>query len=202
MLLPGRTASKARRAASEVMTRYLGGDLSLVEEIAQNRLCQDELEEDDPRRLFGQSVESDLLKRKREEVEIIQLECIAKKARVQSATDIARLTLLTMAELNLPISDRDKILCKDIITTAAFVESGSGSILSTDRDICLQQFCLQHGKPNKQIKLGQAAKKLYLEDHPDYVFDKRDIFANGHLVKANRWTESQRSYLERAIVNI
>ena len=202
MLLPGKTAARFRKTAADVLVRYMGGDLTLVEEIAQNRLCQDDLDDDDPRRLFGQAVESEALKRKREEVEMIQLECVAKRVRVQSATDIARLTLLTLAELNLPISDRDKMLAKDIITTAAFIEEGNGSILSSDRDICLQQFCVQHGKPNQHIKLGQRAKKLYLNDHPDYVFSKKDIFTQGQIVKANRWTESQRSYLERAIADI
>jgi hypothetical protein len=201
MLLPGQSAARFRKAAADVLVRYLGGDLSLVEEIAQNHLRQDDIEEDDPGRLFGQVVESEALKRKREEVEMIQLECVAKRARVQSATDIARLTLLTMTELNLPISDRDRMLAKDIITTAAFTEEGGGTT-STDRDVCLQMFCAQNGKPGKHISLGKRAKALYLAEHPDFVFPKKDIFTKGQMVKANRWVESQRSYLERAIADI
>ncbi len=34
MVLPGRAAAKVRRAAADVMVRYLGGDPSLVEEVA------------------------------------------------------------------------------------------------------------------------------------------------------------------------
>ena len=53
MILPGRAAGHIRKAAADVMVRYLGGDLSLVEEIAANRLRQEEMEEDEPARLFG-----------------------------------------------------------------------------------------------------------------------------------------------------
>lgn len=201
MVLPGRTAARARKAAADVMARYLGGDPTLVQEIANNHLRQDDLEEDDPGRLFGQAVESEALKRKREEVEVVQLECVAKRARVQTATDIARLTIGTLTDLNLPVSDRDKMLAKDIITTAAFTTEGGG-VTSSDRDVCLMQFCAQNGKAGKHISLGHRAKKLYLADHPDYVFEKKDVFTQGQLVKANRWVESQRPYLERAIADI
>ena len=53
MVLPGRGAARVRRAAAGVMVRYLGGDPGLVEEIAANRLRQQELEEDDTARLLG-----------------------------------------------------------------------------------------------------------------------------------------------------
>ena len=65
MILPGR-AGQARKAAADVMFRYLGGDPSLVKEIAANRLAQEQLDEDHPARIFGQTVESDALRRKRE----------------------------------------------------------------------------------------------------------------------------------------
>ena len=109
-----------RKAAANVMVRYLGGDLNLVDEVAANRLSQDQLEEDDPARLFGQTVESEALKRKREEVEMTEMDGRLKIARVQAATDVARLTLGALTDLGLPVSDRDKIMCKDIITTSAF----------------------------------------------------------------------------------
>ena len=93
MVLPGRAAARVRKAAADVMVRYLGGDPTLVEEVAANRLRQEDLDEDDPARLFGQTVESEALKRKREEVAICELEGRVKRARVQTATDVARLTL-------------------------------------------------------------------------------------------------------------
>ena len=56
------------------MVRYLGGDPSLVEEVAANRLRQEDMAEGDPARLFGQTVESEALRRKREEVALVELE--------------------------------------------------------------------------------------------------------------------------------
>jgi hypothetical protein len=201
MVLPGRAAARVRKAAADVMVRYLGGDPGLVEEIAANRLSQEQLDQDDPARIFGQTVESEALKRKREEVTITELEGRMKRARVQAATDVARLTLGALQDLGLPVSDRDKMLAKDMITTAAFTKQREGHEEDNqqERDICLQQFCAERGRPGQHISLGKRAKKLYLADHPDYRFPKKTVFANGQLIEANRWTESMQSYLERAI---
>ena len=196
MILPGRAASQVRKAAADVMVRYLGGDPSLVEEIAANRLRQEDMGEDEPARLFGQTVESEALKRKREEVAIVELEGRMKRARVQAATDVARMTLDTLRDLGLPISDRDKMLAKDMITTAAFTGQGQ---LTDDKDVCLQQFCAERGRPGGHISLGKKAKKLYLDDYPGYVFMKKDVYANGQIIQANRWVESMLPYLERAL---
>ena len=207
MVLPGRAAARVRRAAADVMVRYLGGDPGLVEEIAANRLRQQELDEDDPARLFGQTVESEVVKRKREEVELTEMEGRIKRARVQAATDVARLTLGALTDLSLPVSDRDKMLCKDIITTAAFttpsdVQPFSGQLHRIVADICLQKFCMENGKSGKHISLGHRAKKLYLAEHPGFQFEKKDIFANGQMIKANRWTEDMKPYLERALADV
>ncbi len=53
MILPGRAAGQVRKAAADVMVRYLGGDPSLVQEVAANRLRQEDMDEGDPARLFG-----------------------------------------------------------------------------------------------------------------------------------------------------
>ena len=66
MLLPGRAAAHVRKQAASTLVRYLGGDMSLVEEVARNHLVQEELDEEHPARIFGQQVESDNVKRKRE----------------------------------------------------------------------------------------------------------------------------------------
>ena len=47
--------------------------------------------------------------------------------------------------------------------------------------------------------LAKKAKRLYLDDHPGFVFPKKDIFANGQLIQANRWVASVLPYLERAL---
>jgi len=198
MVLPGRAAARVRRAAADVMVRYLGGDPSLVEEIAANRLRQEDMDDDEPERLFGQAVESDAIKRKREEVTLLELDGQAKRVRVQCATDVAKTTLDALRDLGLPVSDRDKMLAKDMITTAAFTQ---GQLTDTDQeaDICLQQFCASRGKKGLEAVLGKRAKKLYLEDHPGFTFPKKTIFAQGQMVEANRWTASMASYLERAL---
>jgi len=41
MLLPGRHAARVRRQAAELLVRYLGGDLSLVDTVCATRGCQE-----------------------------------------------------------------------------------------------------------------------------------------------------------------
>ena len=119
---------------------------------------------------------------------------------MQAAADVARLTIGALQDLGLPVSDRDKMLAKDMITTAAFTQPGQGQLGGEeDKDICLQQFCAERGKAGGHISLGKRVKKLYLEDHPGYTFPKKDVYANGQIIQANRWTESTSSYLERAL---
>ena len=131
---------------------------------------------------------------------MVELEGRVKRARVQAATDVARLTLGALQDLGLPTSDRDRMLAKDLLATAAFTQPGQGQLMAEeDRDICLQQFCAERGKAGGHISLGKKAKKLYLDDHPGYTFPKKDVYANGQLIQANRWVESMRPYLERAL---
>ena len=61
MLLPGQHAARARRQAAELLCRYLGGDLALVDEVCRSRGFQEQLAvyaPEDPRRLFGEVVET------------------------------------------------------------------------------------------------------------------------------------------------
>ena len=132
---------------------------------------------------------------------MVELEGRVKRARVQAATDVARLTLGALQDLGLPISDRDRMLAKDMITTAAFSQPGQGQLggAEEDKEICLQQFCASRGKKGYESALGKKAKKLYLEDHPGFTFPKKTIFAQGQMVEANRWTASMAKYLEHAL---
>ena len=59
-LLPGRHATRVRRQAASLMTRYLGGDIALVHEVCALRGLQEHHaahSPDDPRRVFGEAVE-------------------------------------------------------------------------------------------------------------------------------------------------
>ena len=61
MLLPGRHAARERRQAAELLCRYLGGDVAIVEEVCRIRGFQEELavaRPEDPRRVFGELVEA------------------------------------------------------------------------------------------------------------------------------------------------
>ena len=121
---------------------------------------------------------------------------------VRAANEVARITLDSLRELGLPTSDRDRMLAKDMITTAAFTQPGQRQLeggAGEDKDICLQQFCASRGKRGQEAALGKRAKKLYLEDHPGFQFPKKTIFAQGQMVEANRWTGSMMACLERAL---
>ena len=48
MLLPGRHAARVRRQASELLTRFLGGDLAIVDEVCRNRGLQQHLAVEQP----------------------------------------------------------------------------------------------------------------------------------------------------------
>ena len=84
MLLPGKAVGRVRKDAAPVLVRYLEGDLTLVDEIAQNHLHQQEMDEDDPRRIFGEHVESERVKSAREELTLAELEGALKRRRVES----------------------------------------------------------------------------------------------------------------------
>ena len=61
LLLPGKQASKIRKAAAALLVQYLGGDTSLVPEICRARGLQDELavrSPQHPARVFGEDVEA------------------------------------------------------------------------------------------------------------------------------------------------
>ena len=61
MLLQGKQAARVRRQAAELLVRYLGGDLALVDEVCRIRGFQEEMaaqRPEDLRRIFGEAVEA------------------------------------------------------------------------------------------------------------------------------------------------
>ena len=109
----------------------------------------------------------------------MELEGRAKKARVEIASSVVRTTLASLSDLGLPISDRDRMLAKDIITNAAFVADshmGGERENHENNDIYLQQFCAQNSKAGKHVTLRKKAKQLYLSDNPEFVFPKKKLF--------------------------
>lgn len=57
-LLQGERAAKFRAAEADVLVRYLGGDLSLIQEVQGIRQAQQQLPQDHPARIFGEQVEA------------------------------------------------------------------------------------------------------------------------------------------------
>lgn len=199
MLLPGRAAARFRKASADVVVRYLGGDGSLVEEIAANRLAQESLPEEDPARFFAQTVESEAVKRKREELSLADLEAQVKAAKRRCIED----GLASLQRCGLPVDDRDRMRAKDCLNQITFgKEQGESS--QVDPELCIRHFLQQRGirDASMDCRLGKAAKKLYLADHPDYSFPRKDIYVNGQILQANIWHDSQRSYLERALAGL
>ncbi len=67
MLLPGEQAARVRRQAAELLCRWLGGDLALVDEVCRIRGFQEEMaaqRPEDPRRIFGEAVEASMMIKK------------------------------------------------------------------------------------------------------------------------------------------
>jgi hypothetical protein len=198
MVLPGRAAKVFRRQTASVLVRYLGGDLTLVEEVAAIRLAQEQLPEDHPARVFGQTVESKAAKRMREENEVAEMELRSKKVRVQHLTEMLAVGFKFQTEFGIPVDDRDRMRAKDMINSAMFsaIEGATD-----DKEICIRGFLLEQGVRTfgMDLKLGKLAKKLYLDANPGYVFAKKEIYANGQMCSANIWRESQRPFLQQAL---
>ena len=208
MLLPGTAAAQFRKKSADVVVRYLGGDTSLVEEIAANRLAQENLPEDHPMRLFGETVESEAIKRKREEVQLADLDlklteikARAKKARVAGVTESVETGLQCMRNLGLPIDDRARARANDMIQQAVFEESHDAP---DDPEICIRQFLQQKGIRDTSMdsRIGKLAKQLLLQEQPHHSFAKKSIYCNGQMLEANIWHESKRKYLEQALATL
>ena len=109
--------------------------------------------------------------------------------------------ILSMQRLGLAIDDRAKMRAKDCLNEITF---GQLQDAPSDNEVCIRGFLSERGIRNATMdsKLGRAAKQLYIKDHPGYIFQKKQIYANGQMLPANVWRESMRPYLERALEGI
>ena len=203
MLLPGRAAANVRKQAASTLVRYLGGDLSMVDELARNHLAQQELDSDDPARIFGQTVESDIIKRKREELTLGELDLqIVEQAGALKRRKIESIQYCLEALENIGgCDDRSRVRSADMVRTVAF---GSTADPQSDKEICIREVINAAGRSKEGLdcKVGKLAKKLLLVDHPTFVFPKKQIYANGQLIEANMWLASQKAYIERALASL
>ena len=202
MILPGRAAARVRKQAAQTLVRFLGGDMSMVEELARNHLTQQELDEEDPThpaRIFGQAVESDRVKRAREEVTIAELDGQLKRRKIESI----QFCMQTLNDMGAS-DDRDRLKITDMVRTVAF-GSASPTEQQADKETCIREVIMEAGRTREgglDCKVGKLAKKLYLNDHPGFTFPKKNIYANGQMIEANMWLQSQRPYIERALAQL
>ena len=93
-----------------------------------------------------------------------------------------------------------------MVRTVAFGSSSSSTGPPVDKEICIREVINAAGRARESgldCKVGKLAKKLYLAEHPDFVFPKKSIYANGQLLNnVNMWTYSQKSYIERALASM
>ena len=192
MLLPGKAAAGLRKTASDLLVRYLGGDTTLVEEIYGNRQIQEQLPQDHPARIFGETVENEHLSGIKRGIEEAALERQLKKERRMIITE----TLADIRTFNLPFDDRFKIQARDMLASIGF-----GTINIEDPEVSIQEIALQNGlrAPGDAIALGRLAKRLYLQKHPGYEFQKKDIYCNGQQIQANKWTTSMKPIILEAV---
>ena len=99
--------------------------------------------------------------------------------------------------------DRDRCRSADMVRTVAF-GSTSSTDTQSDKEICIREIINAAGRSKEGLdcRVGKIAKKLLLVDQPTFVFPKKQIYANGQLIEANMWLQSQRGYIEQALASM
>ena len=149
-------------------------------------------------RMFVETVESEALTRKREELQLVELDARVEKARVQGVCEVVSMGMQALKDLGFTINDRDRMRAKDLINQAT---SEAPKDTAQAKEICIREFLQRSGHRDASIdsRLGKTAKALLLKDNPAYVFPKKEIYANGQMLRANVWYEYQSKYLEQAL---
>jgi hypothetical protein len=125
MLAPGCTAAAVRRQCAQAFVRYLGGDLSLIDEVMGMRRVQEALSTESPShfaRVFGEAVEvptttpkTTPLKRRAIEEETTKLiDVVAKKTRLSGSKLKAFTLLATEAFIELRVREEPEVALADL----------------------------------------------------------------------------------------
>ena len=209
--LPG--ASEFRKNCAKVCVRYLGGDMSLVDEISKNKRLQEQLREDDPShpaRLFGEAVEqteSEAVKRKQEELtlkkldqEIQDIEFTTKRRRVENYVDCYS----NLERHGIRMDDRNRLAVKDYVDSTL---QPNGIHMIQDipvKELCVRTFLLQYTNDPRSVEaafgrhLAKLKKGELLNEGKEPTIPKKQIYANGQAVSANMYLESDRALFEQA----
>jgi len=195
-----------------VCVRYLGGDMSLVDEISKNKRLQEQLREDDPMhpaRLFGEAVEqaSESVKRKQEELtlkkldsEIQDIEFATKRRRVENYIGC----YASLEQHGIRMDDRNRLAVKDYVDST-LQPNGIHMIQDTPvKELCVRTFLLQYTNDPRSVEaafgrhLAKLKKGELINEGKEPVLPKKQIFANGQAVNANMHLESDRALFEQA----
>ena len=186
MLLPGRRAAEVRKKSADTLVRYLGGDPSMVNEIMANRRMQESLPDEHPLRVFGETVESESMKSKREELELVKqdfeikrLRCeqmkmeadaeayVKKKrietedrqseAKLQQQKRVAE-SLQSYAHFDIPVDDRDKMFYKDLVGSIyKFPQIKDQDTEPTQKEIRVTDFVTKYMREhNLRVKIDNS----------------------------------------------
>ena len=216
MVLPGRVAKETRTQFAGIIRRYLAGDQTLSVELNANakssspiavlaRASMDLYEQDD-------SVNSLSFKRKREELEIMQMEQDL-KARMQ-----ANITSLSIDYdkicTNTTMDERARLMFKDcylnLILNSQFgssqgqtrtIENGNSSISSLDKPVSISSVAAELGyKPTSTDakRIGMDLKKLYVGKYNKSP-PKHDQLCDGRVTNVNSYMEKDRPLVVQAL---
>ena len=146
---------------------------------------------------YTMPAQEDAVSKKRTELEIAEIDERIKACKRRCIEN----GIMALHNCGLPIDDRDRMRAKDCINSITFEQP---ALEDADKEICIRAFLSDRGIRNVAMdsKLGREAKRMYLTDHPNYTFPKKTIYANGQMLQANLWKESQRHYLIRAMDKI
>ena len=92
-----------------------------------------------------------------------------------------------------------------MLRTVAFGSASTTDLPPVDKEMCIREVINAAGRAREaglDCKVGKLAKKLYLAEHPGFVFPKKSIYANSQLIVANMWLSSQRPAIEQALAQL
>ena len=196
--LPGR--SDFRKACADVCVRYIGGDPTLVEEVFKNRCAQETLAREQPEhpaRVFGEAVESEAVKRKREELLHAQMDLQIEEATASRK----RLRITSMLELyelaGVPLDDRARLQLRDMVGSATARVEGP-------QELCVRAFLVSKGvnarKHQSQfgvVVAGLKRAQLREAGMPETLLKKRTE-CNGQVIMTNLYLEEDLPLFETA----
>ena len=152
-------------------------------------------------------VESEAVKRKREELElkkldaqIVELEYTAKRQRVQNYVECYG----SLEAHGIRMDDRNRQAIKDYVDTT--LQPTHGHVLQDTpvKELNIRTFLLQYTKDPRSVEcaFGRQVAKLKREElikgGKEPNIQKKQIYANGQIVDANLYFENDRALFEEA----